>query len=276
MVFSHKNSRSSPKEDFGFPKIDIHSHILFGIDDGSKNLETSLAILDGLKSQGFTNAILTPHYVADTIYTSSRQNNQKILRELKKAWEEHEKASLSDSSAATFSLGHLHLHLGNEIYIDRSISELLKSRTISPLADGKYLLIELPMSGEFDGYEDIFDSLRLEGYQVILAHPERYSSTHHDFSILERLHASGILFQCNYGSFIGQYGKNSKKTAEKLAREKLIFALGTDIHHERDYSEIKKSLKRLSKFYSSSELEDLTTKNPQKILQDLKPNFSAA
>lgn len=228
--------------------IDVHSHILYGIDDGSKSIEESIDIINGLKSQGFTDLILTPHYVAETIYTSEKNKNKKILEKIKKEVKD------------------INIYLGNEIYVDRFISDLLKTGKISSLAGSKYLLIELPMSGEFDGFEDIFDSLRHEGYKVILAHPERYSATHHDFSILERLQDSGVLFQCNYGSFIGQYGKNSKKTVEYLARNKMIFTLGTDIHHPRDYSEIAKSLKRLQKFYSKDEIENLTCKNPHKIL----------
>lgn len=247
--------------------VDIHSHILPGIDDGSKSLVDSLAILIGLKFQGFSEVILTPHYVPDTIYTSTRAKNLAIFRKLEQAWTEYEKACDQES----VRLGDeppfkLKIHLGNEIYIDRQISELLKKKQISPLADSKYLLIELPMSGEFDDFEDIFDSLRLDGHQVILAHPERYSSTHHDSSILERLHENGVLFQCNYGSFIGQYGKNSQRLAKKLAKNRLIFALGTDIHRPRDYSEIAKSLKVLSKFYSAEELNEITAKNPRKIL----------
>ncbi|MBR1796187.1 hypothetical protein IJ765_02920 [Candidatus Saccharibacteria bacterium] len=230
--------------------IDVHSHILYGIDDGSKSISESADILDGLKEQGFTDIILTPHYVADTTYVSPRKNNLKLMRSLQKAAPEGIK-----------------LHLGNEIYVDRNIDELLSQKVISSLADSKYLLIELPMSGEFEGYEDIFDSLRLKGYQVVLAHPERYSSTHHDYSIIEKLHESGVLFQCNYGSFIGQYGHKSQKLAKKLAKNKLIFMLGTDIHHARDYSEIAKSLKKLRRYYTAEELEDLTTNHPRKIIE---------
>lgn len=246
-IFSPKN-RANEGPIFG-GMIDIHNHCLPGVDDGSKSLEASLEILNGLKEQGFAAAILTPHYVNGTSWASPLVKNREIFEELK-------------------GQSPIDLYLGNEIYIDRNIFSLLERNLISPLADSHYLLIELPMSGEFDGYEDIFDELRLQGYQVILAHPERYHSSHSDFSILERLAEDGVLFQCNYGSFIGQYGKNSQKIAKKLAKNQLIFTLGTDIHHVRDYSEIQTSLSVLAKYYSSDELEELTTKNPELILQD--------
>ncbi len=231
--------------------IDVHSHILYGIDDGSRSISESADILDGLKEQGFTDIILTPHYVVDTKYISPRRKNLELLDSLKGAAPEGIK-----------------LHLGNEIYIDRTIDELLKKHTISSLANSKYLLVELPMSGEYEGYEDIFDNLRLKGYQVVLAHPERYSATHHDFSILERLQESGVLFQCNYGSFIGQYGRKSQKLVKKLAKNKMIFTLGTDIHRDRDYSEITKALKKLRKYYTEEEIKDLTENNARKILKN--------
>ena len=227
--------------------IDVHSHIIPGIDDGSGDFDTSLEILKGLESQGFTDVILTPHYVADTTYVSTKANNQAILQKLQE-------------------ISPVNLHLGNEIYIDRNIAALLDTDTISSLAGSSYLLIELPMSGEFEGYEDIFKDLQVKGYKIVLAHPERYHAMHEDFSILAKLRDRGILFQCNYGSFIGQYGKNTLKTAKKLAKNHWIFTLGTDIHRPRDYSEITRSLAKLSKFYAPKELEALTADNPRQIL----------
>ena len=267
MIKIHKSTKPT-----GIPTnnlIDIHSHLLPNVDDGSTSFDLSLLILDGLKAVGFRDVIVTPHYVPGTKYTSSVEANQKIFRELKAAWMYHE-SSRDEYTNILHGLGaaggKLRLYLGNEIYIDRDIAKLLKKHEIAPLADSKYLLVELPMSGEFDGYEDILDSLRYDGYQVILAHPERYSSTHHDFSILKKLSDDGVLFQCNYGSFIGQYGKNSLKTAEKLAKNKMIFTISTDTHRTRNEEDIIRSLQKLRKFYSDAEIEDLTYNNPHKIL----------
>ncbi len=229
--------------------IDTHSHILPGIDDGSETFESSINILLGLQSQGFTDVILTPHYVVDSIYQSPRSENLKLLAELKKVAPEG-----------------INLYLGNELYVDHSLLEKLKKHEISSMADSKYLLVELPMNNEFRGYEDVFENLQYAGYKVILAHPERYHLAHEDFEFLERIHQSGVLFQCNYGSFIGQYGKKSLKTAKKLAKKHLIFTLGTDIHRERDYTEVEQALKKLRKYYSREELKALTTENPGLML----------
>ncbi len=233
--------------------IDIHSHILPGIDDGAKSFEQSLDILRGLSGQGITDVICTPHFIAETKITSPKSTNTKLLDELKKRVEDENID--------------INLHLGNEIYIDRDIAKFIRTRKISPLADSKYLLIELPMSGEFAQYQDIFLSLQRKGWTVILAHPERYHSFQKDDKELQELFGKGVLFQCNLGSFIGQYGKNAKKLARKLAKENQIFCFGTDIHRPRNYSEIAKAIKKLSKYYGPAGLNQLLVVNPSMIVK---------
>ena len=232
--------------------IDIHSHILPGIDDGSKSFSISLAILKGLREQGITDIIATPHYVTGSSYMSSAAENRLLLKSLQT---QIRKAGLD-----------IRIYLGNEIYIDHDIANLLRTRTISSLAGSKYLLVELPMSGEYEDFEDILLSLNYNGYQVILAHPERYHTSWKDFGMLEDLAEQGILFQCNLGSFIGQYGRHAQKTARKLAKKDLIFAFGTDIHHQRDYSEIGSAIFKLHRYYSEDELQQLLVANPLKIV----------
>lgn len=232
--------------------IDLHTHLLPNIDDGVETYDESLEILEELEKHGVTKLLLTPHYLPETIYNSPRSDNLKLLSELQK-----------EAAAAGINI---ELHLGNEIYITPEVSKLLKEKILSPLADSKYLLIELPMSGVFEGHEDVFCNLQTEGYKVILAHPERYISTQKDFSILERLHNQGILFQCNLGSIIGQYGHRAQKTLKKLAKHDLIFAFGTDVHHFRDFSEIDEAVYRLTRLYGEAKLATLLEDNPLKIV----------
>lgn len=232
--------------------IDIHSHVLPGIDDGAKNFDDSLAILKGLAGQDITDLILTPHYVASSTYVSPRSTNLKLYRQLQ---------AIADGA----KLG-ITLHLGNEIYIDRDIAKLLKAGKISSLADSKYLLVELPMSGEFADFEDILLSLQYAGWQVILAHPERYHTYHEDYKKIYNLTEQGILLQCNLGSIVGQYGRHSKKVIKKLAKEKLIFCFGTDTHRVRDFSEIAKARKKLQRYYTHEEFKQLLEDNPRKII----------
>ena len=232
--------------------IDTHSHILAGIDDGAKTLEDGLAIVRELASQGVTEIIATPHYIDETIYVSPKQKNQQLLAQLKEALKD-EKIDVK-------------VYLGNEIYICNRIDELVESGQIATMDGSEYILVEFPMSEKFPSYEDIMYDLTLKGYKVILAHPERYTITQDDFSILERLVEMGVLLQCNTGSFIRQYGKHAEKLAVKLAKKRMIFALGSDIHRTRKRNEIELAIKKLRKYYSDDDLEQILDKNPRKII----------
>ena len=234
--------------------IDIHSHLIPDVDDGVETFDESLDILQELSNHGIDKVIITPHYIQETIYNSPKSDNLKLLHELKKLVKE--------------SNIDIELYMGNEIYIDREIATLLKKKKIAPLADSKYLLVELPMTGHFEGYEEIFFDLQAEGYKVILAHPERYVTIQKDFSILERLASQGILFQCNLGSIIGQYGHRATKTVKKLAKKDMIFAFGTDTHHMRDFYEIDDAIYNLTKIYGEAKLDVLLSDNPHKILAE--------
>lgn len=232
--------------------IDTHAHLLPKIDDGVRTFTDSLNILRGLAEQGITDVIITPHYVTDTKWTSTYYQNQRHLAALKE--------KVTDAKIP------VKLYLGNEIYIDAHIAKLLKRKTIAGLAGSKYLLIELPMSGESEGAEDIMLSLLQAGYKVVLAHPERYQTSHKSLKKLRELHDMGVLFQCNLGSIIDQYGKSARKTLKKLAKADLIYCFGTDIHHTRDYSEIAKAQKKLRRYYSADRLQQLLETNPRKFL----------
>ena len=232
--------------------IDIHSHILPGIDDGASNFEVSINLVRELCAQGVTDIIATPHYVDETIYTSGASENTLLLDELQ---ERIIKEGLN-----------VKLYLGNEIYINGYIDELIKNGEISTLAGSKYILVELPMDGEYPNYEDILIDLMDCGYKVILAHPERYVSFQKDFELVEQLYNMGVLLQCNINSINGAYGKRAKKTIKKLAKNKMIFAFGTDIHHCHETEIVTGAKKKLSKYYGEAELEKLLSENARQII----------
>lgn len=232
--------------------IDIHSHILPGIDDGAADIDASMVLIRELFDNGITDIIATPHYVDETNYISNVSANSKLLRKLKTRIKK-EKINVE-------------LHLGNEIYIGPRILGLLDAGEISALGGSKYLLVELPMSGEYPGYMDVFMELQRAGYKVILAHPERYTAFFKDFDSIVELYDMGVLLQCNLGSFIGHYGKQPKKIAEKLAKNDMIFAVATDIHHPRGSKFMPAAIKKLSRFYGTFELEDILEKNPKKAI----------
>ena len=235
--------------------IDIHSHLLFGIDDGSRSIEESIYIINKLSKIGYTDIILTPHFINGSSYMSSRENNLELLKKLKVGLIKYKVP--------------VNLYLGNEIYIDSELIDLFKKGIISSLNNSKYLLIELPMSGENEIYYDVFLDLINMGYKVILAHPERYISFQKDFNKVYELKELGVLFQCNVGSILGDYGSNAKKTIKRLLKEHLISFMGTDIHHnKKDYMFVENAKKKFRKYLTDKEIEDIFENNPRKYLLD--------
>ena len=234
--------------------IDIHSHLLYSVDDGSQTIEESLNIIRELNNIGITDIILTPHYIKESKYNNSKKENMKILNTLKK--------SLLENKIKT------NLYLGNEIYINNEIEELLKKNIISSLNDTNYLLIELPLTGEYEGYLEIFENLINEGYHIILAHPERYYSFQNDFNKIYELEQIGVYFQSNIESIVGSYGRNAIKMVKRLLKEKKISFLATDIHHQKkDYNKWQKARKKILKYVTKEEYNILTYKNPRKLIK---------
>lgn len=235
--------------------IDIHSHLLYGVDDGSKNIDYSVRVIKKLKEVGITDIILTPHYINYSSYVSPKKDNITLLNNLKK--------ELKNNNVD------VNLYLGNEIYIDKDIEALLKQNIISSLNNSKYVLIELPMSGEYEDYYDIFLDLINKGYKVVLAHPERYLAFQKDFKKILELKSIGVLFQCNAESILKKYGKKAKKTIKKMLKKDLVTFFGTDIHHDRsNYDFIELSKKKTRKYVKDEKLNDLFINNAKKIIDE--------
>lgn len=208
--------------------VDFHSHLLPGIDDGCQNVEESLANIKELKQQGISRIITTPH-----IFNEVYPNNPEIIREklalVKKALNEN-KIQMDITATA-------------EYYLDEWFCQNYKNMELLTIA-GKYLLVETNYVERPHFLEQILFDLQTSGYRVILAHPERYNYLIYDFNLLETLHNSGVLFQCNLLSFTGYYSKQVKKAAFYLLNNELIDLVGSDIHrmrHTKAISVFKKS-----------------------------------
>lgn len=233
--------------------VDIHNHLLYGIDDGSKSLEESIDVLRDLEENGYTDVILTPHYIKDSRYSNTREDNLRRLEVLK---EEIKRNNIS-----------INLYLGNEIFMDDDINSLLENDIISSLNNTNYLLIELPMSGEYSGYQEIFKYLLSKGYKVVLAHPERYISFQEDFNKVYELEDIGVYFQSNIDSLIGKYGPAAEKTLRRLLKENKISFLATDIHHKKHNYNNWKDAKKIALEYVTEEVYDILTRvNPSQLV----------
>ena len=203
--------------------IDIHSHLLPGIDDGSKDLNNTLSLINSLKSYGFSQFITTPH-----ILPGVWDNTIKGIQET-------EKTTIPFLRSAGMELP---FKAAAEHLMDDSFVALLKSEPLLTLKDN-YVLVEMSYINPPINLYDILYELQLAGYKPVLAHPERYLFYHHRFEEYNKLKRAGCLFQLNLLSVTGYYGEGVLKAAERLLNENIIDFTGSDTHHERHVESFK-------------------------------------
>lgn len=203
---------------------------------------------------GFTDIILTPHYI--TSYYETTGNEVQLIQEsLQKILKEREI--------------NVNLHSGMEIYISEELDSLVKNGTVIGLANSNYLLIEFPLNTTPKYIDEILFLMKGMGYQVIIAHPERYKVVQEDIEYAVQLVEKGCLLQSNFGSIAELYGKQAKKTIKKLLKMDLITYLASDTHREGTiYKIMPQIIKKLKKEISEEKLYEVTTKNPAKIIEN--------
>ena len=231
---------------------DLHSHIIYGVDDGSESIEESLELLKCAVNQGMTDIMCTPHYMEETEYIC---NNKEKLNRLKTLKNKIKEENIN-----------INLYLGNEVFYTNRFLELLNNKEITTLNNSKYLLLELSVFQEYPNTKLIIYNLIQEGYKVILAHPERYTYFDKSLTYVKELKEMGVLMQCNYLSLFGRYGKSAKDLCERILKNGLADFLATDIHHDEDLhpKELRKKIKKFVK--TDEEVENLLTNNFDKIL----------
>lgn len=233
--------------------IDLHSHILFETDDGSKTIEESVKMAKEAENAGFTTICCTPHYL-EPRYIKTKEENKQTLERLKQ--------ELSNSEI------NIELVLGNEIFITNNIEELVDSKKTSTLGDSEYILFELPLFQKLPNAIDILRNLPYS--KMILAHPERYEYVQKDLSYLDDFIEMGILLQGNYESIIGKYGRGAQKTIKKLLKQRKIDLLSTDAHKPLStYSRMAEIEKKLRKVIKEDYYKSLTEEIPRDILKNI-------
>lgn len=236
--------------------IDIHSHILYGIDDGSTDIEESIEIIKKLKQIGFHKIIATPHYIDNTEYVTGNKKKKEILNKLKKGLE--------------ISQIEIDLYLGNEIYLSEDILGKIATKKISTMNDSNYLLIELPLSEKVGHALDMLTNIQCKGYHIILAHPERYRIFQENPDKLNEYIEAGILLQGNIASLDGRYGQKAKKLCKKLVKKKSYFAMASDVHRSQSkfFDNFEKLKKKIIKWTDENYFRQIFVENPEKILNN--------
>lgn len=196
--------------------LDIHSHILPGIDDGSPDIETSIELIRGLYDIGIRRSIATPHIIGD-MYRNTPEIINNALEKVKAACKKA-KINMQLSAAA-------------EYMIDDYFLSLLKSKAPLLTLHKNILLTEISYATPPVNLEVIASNILAEGYRPILAHPERYFFYHRNFDQYYRLREMGFLLQVNLLSLTGYYGSGAKKAARFILEKDLASLVGTDLHH---------------------------------------------
>jgi tyrosine-protein phosphatase YwqE len=225
------------KEIFPFHqlKTDVHAHLLPGIDDGSPDLSTSLHLMKSMIDLGFQHFTATPHVMQD-IWKNSDESITKAHSLLSVALVEN-KINYPLVAAA-------------EYMVDENLEQLLKNKTPLRTIRDNWVLIEISFLQPPLQLNNILFEMQLQGYQPILAHPERYLYYANNLSELVKLRDMGCKLQSNLLSFSGYYGKEVLRFAERMVDQQLISLLGTDLHHQRHLEGLKtlhysKSLQKL-------------------------------
>ena len=216
-MFFFKEKTIPLNEIFGDTFVDIHSHLLPGIDDGAKDIEDSIALITKMYSFGIKNFITTPH-VLGNVYPNSTEIIKSKLEEVRVALKERDFNDIKIDAAA-------------EYMMDEQFSARLEKNDILTIKDN-LILVEMSYFNAPINLYDILFEIQLKGYKPVLAHPERYNFYHNDYQSYYKLKKAGCLFQLNLLSLTEQYGTGVKKTAEKLLKENLYDFVGTDTHHK--------------------------------------------
>ena len=206
------------------PKVDMHSHLIPGIDDGSKSMEESLSLLKALQDLGYEKIITTPHVMADA-YNNTTQEILDGLASLRKAAEDAQITIGIDAAA--------------EYYMDEGLISRLESGDILTMGD-HYLLFETSYISKPIGFEEIVFEMGAKGYKPLLAHPERYRYISDPRMEYSRMKDIGIFFQLDINSLGGNYGRQAKANAEFLVEYGMIDFLGSDVHHKRQADFLKR------------------------------------
>jgi len=237
MIFSFFKKREEKKRGPQL-KVDLHSHLIPGIDDGSKSMDESLLLLKGMEALGYKKVITTPHIMLDAYRNTPQiiKNGLNVLQEFAK----REGISLEIEAAA-------------EYYLDDGFEALLKKGDILSIK-GKYLLFETSYFAKPLQLEEMIFFISSYGYIPLMAHPERYRYVKDPMKEYTRFKELGVLFQVNLNSFGGHYGKDAKQKADLLSREGMIDFLGSDVHH-------KKQVDSLERVFYSVEYRDIFKNN---------------
>lgn len=228
--------------------IDIHNHIIYGVDDGSRSLEESMEMVGLYKKAGFDKIIATSHFDRSRFMVDANEIRQKC--------------EILNAEIARNEID-FKIYPGHEIQVEPNTTKLINDKTLNTLADSRYVLLELSFLNPPLFLKDLIYNLQLEGYVPIIAHAERYSYVKKNIDYLLDFIKMGALIQANYSSI-------SKDDTLKIMLERnMVHILATDAHQSEWRSpDIREYKNEIVDIIGESKFETLATTNPSKIIND--------
>ena len=244
MIFNLFKSKPNLKDLIPQGFVDIHSHILPGIDDGAKNIEESLTLISKMKKMGFTKIFGTPH-VYPGVYNNDNDDIKKSYKSLKRCLKNDE----------------IDVKYASEYMLDGTLLRKIDNKSLLTI-NNNYVLIELGFISPPLNLDEIIFRLILNGYIPVIAHPERYLYFNNNFNKFYNLKKNGCKFQLNILSLTGYYGNIVLKMSKKLIDDKIIDYVASDIHNNEHILEFEKKIK-------INNIEEI-----EKIIEKTKISFS--
>ena len=198
--------------------VDIHTHILHGIDDGAETFDEAMEMLEVAFSNGTTDLVLTPHYLSNDLRSTgvSKADILKRFEDLR--------------SAAESKFDGLKLYIGAETFAAANILECAETDALLPINNTRYLLLEFGFDDTVSRALTVTRELHRLGYIAIVAHPERYAFVHEDTNAILRMKRRGCLLQINKGSIKGSFGKSAYYISRKMISKQLADFVASDAH----------------------------------------------
>lgn len=230
---------------------DIHCHILPGVDDGAKNVDIALALIEKEIEAGVETIILTPHF-----------RKEMFEPDMEDIWNAY------DELLYETRYKNIRLYLGCEFHANMEMVETLDNDLRPTLADSRYVLTEFAHNSTRAFMKERADALLMSGYRPIIAHIERYRATRKDFDLIEDLIEMGCEVQVNADAIIGRDGLGAQRFCKKLMQEDMLHYVGSDTHNLRGRAphlgECCEYLKKhMGRLYTSRIMRD----NPSKIVE---------
>jgi protein-tyrosine phosphatase len=238
--------------------IDLHCHMLPGIDDGAGNLDVSLQMARAAVEQGITVVACTPH-ILPGLYHNTGPAIRQAIKQLQDALDENGIP--------------LQLTTGADVHMAPDFVAGLRSGQLLSIADSRYVLVEPPHHTAPPHIEEFFFNLVAAGYVPILTHPERLSWVPSRYQTIKNLVQSGVWMQVTAGSFAGAFGRNPLYWAERMLDEGRVHLIATDAHDaERRRPDLAAGRELAAKRVGAAEAERLVLTRPLGILRDEDPS----